>query len=153
MEVWDGLLQAFKSRQEILREALPLKSPVIRLLTALYLGIRGRGRVWTVQTSGSSSSTVPFSHVSWRLIRCIAAHVPLSGRSSRAGGLRLTEMTHWGNKQNLLYWERSRLGTLRRLVTSVYNRYKRAKVTGPLLHPELRLHPSVEDLMTEDSLI
>ena len=48
VEVWDGLLQAFKSLQEILREALPLKSPVIRLLTALYLGIRGRGGVWTV---------------------------------------------------------------------------------------------------------
>lgn len=60
----------FKSRQEILREALPLKSPVIRLLTALYLRIRGRRRkrgraMWkgrrcggsvAVQTSGSSSA-------------------------------------------------------------------------------------------------
>lgn len=65
----------FKSRQEILREALPLKSPVIRLLTALYLRIRGRRRkrgraMWkgwrcggpvAVQTSGSSSAAALLS--------------------------------------------------------------------------------------------
>lgn len=34
---------ALNPGQEILKEALPLKSPVIRLPTALYLGIRARG--------------------------------------------------------------------------------------------------------------
>lgn len=37
-----GCYRALNPRQEILREALPVKSPVIRLLTALYLGIRER---------------------------------------------------------------------------------------------------------------
>lgn len=37
-----GCYRALNPGQEILREALPVKSPVIRLLTALYLGIRER---------------------------------------------------------------------------------------------------------------
>lgn len=56
-----GLLQGFKSRQEILREAFPFKSPVIRLLTALYLGIKGRRREGDVDC-GRRGGSVKVKH-------------------------------------------------------------------------------------------
>lgn len=47
-----GCCRALNPGQEILKEALPVKSPVIRLLTALYLGIRERGRKGDVDGGG-----------------------------------------------------------------------------------------------------
>lgn len=69
---WRG---GFKSRgKEILREALPVKSPAIRLPTALYLGIRdgerGReGEADGVTNISSSTTDLRLSQKHWFFVR------------------------------------------------------------------------------------